>query len=127
MDYPFIEECLTDYQATRYFLLTPLTPRMIQYLSVYGFLTPVLDSMKNVLDEDDNQLGTQLTPSILPSPHSETEPHDQKQYEESLHTIGRSILAKCRRIASLICSCQESVSTSQKIVLYVLLLSSPHA
>ena len=99
---------------------------MIQYLSVYGFLTPVLDSMKNVLDEDDNQLGTQLIPNILLSPKSETVRQDQKQYEESLHTIGRSILAKCRRITSLICTCQKSVSTSQKIVLYVLLLSPLH-
>ena len=50
-EYPVTEECLTDIQATRFSLPSTLIPRVIQYLSVYGCITPDLDRIKEVMDE----------------------------------------------------------------------------
>ncbi|KAK8830438.1 hypothetical protein WA577_006119 [Blastocystis sp. JDR] len=106
-EYPVTEECLTDIQATR----------VIQYLSVYGCITPDLDRIKEVMDESDNELEIQLASNGLLSP-VEPSPRTQQQYEQSLREQGRSILAKCRRITSFLCSQHPRLAPSQKLILY---------
>ena len=121
-EYPVTEECLTDIQATRFSLPSALIPRVIQYLSVYGCITPDLDRIKEVMDESDNELEIQLASNGLSSP-VEPSPRTQQQYEQSLREQGRSILAKCRRITSFLCSQHPRLAPSQKLILYAGLAS----
>lgn len=121
-EYPVTEECLTDIQATRFSLPSALIPRVIQYLSVYSCITPDLDRIKEVMDESDNELEIQLASNGLLSP-VEPSPRTQQQYEQSLREQGRSILAKCRRITSFLCSQHPRLAPSQKLILYAGLAS----
>ena len=116
-EYPVTEECLTDIQATRSSLRSVLTRRVIQYLSVYGCITPDLDRIKEILDESDNQREIQLASNGLSSP-VDPSPRTQQQYEQLLREQGRSILAKCRRITSFLCSQHPCLAPSQKVILY---------
>lgn len=91
-------------------------------MSVYGCITPDLDRIKEVMDESDNELEIQLASNGLLSP-VEPSPRTQQQYEQSLREQGRSILAKCRRITSFLCSQHPRLAPSQKLILYAGLAS----
>ena len=75
------------------------------------------------MDESDNQLGMQVASNGLNSP-VELPPRTQQQYEQSLRDLGRSILVRCRRITSFLCSQNHELAPFQKMILYVRLASS---
>lgn len=96
MIFPFEAEAVTDQQ----------TLIVIQYLASVSKFSALLDLVKDSLEEKGFLLS--LKGSGLDCSY------------QHLSAKGAAILAKCKRLASLICSCSETLKQSQLLVTYSL-------
>ena len=94
--FPFEAEAVTDQQ----------TLTLIQYLASVSKFSALLDLVKDSLEEKGFLLSLKGSELDCSSQH--------------LSRKGAAILSKCKRLASLICSCNDSLKQSQLLVTYSL-------